>query len=132
MTAAGRKRYRKKCGAVVTAVQLDLDTQGFSYNKWGGQQCCKAGDWLVNNQGECYTIDQRSFADTYTRVSPGVYEKTQLVWAEIAGRAGTVNTREGSTDYSAGDYIVYNNAEGSDAYAVSKITFEQSYEPVAE
>src|SRR5215831_2695516 len=45
-----RRRYKKKPTAFVTAVQLDLDTEGFTYNKWGGKQVCKRGDWLVDKQ----------------------------------------------------------------------------------
>src|SRR5262249_14965503 len=53
-----RRRYKKKPTAFVTAVQLDLDTEGFTYNKWGGKQVCKRGDWLVDNNGGKYTVCQ--------------------------------------------------------------------------
>ena len=42
-----RKRYRKKEGQFVTAVRLDLDFDGLTYRKWGADQRCKPGDWLV-------------------------------------------------------------------------------------
>jgi hypothetical protein len=130
MSSKDGKQYRKKDSAVIMAVQLNLDTPGFIYEKWGGEQRCKSGDWLVDNQGDCYTIDQQTFADTYTPLSPGVYQKTQAVWAEVASKAGTVTTKEGSTDFKAGDYIVYNNADGSDAYAINKVTLEETYDLV--
>ena len=129
MPAKGPRHYRKKQDSVVTAVQLNLETEGFDYRKWGGVQHCKTGDWLVDNQGDCYTIDQKSFAETYSRVSPGVYHKTKTVLAEIATEAGTVATREGSSAYEAGDYLVYNEADGSDVYAVGRAKFEAMYEP---
>ena len=75
-----RRRYKKKPTAFVTAVQLDLDTEGFTYNKWGGKQVCKRGDWLVDNSGGKYTISQETFAKTYQLISPGVYLKTAPVW----------------------------------------------------
>jgi hypothetical protein len=40
-----------------------------------------------------------------------------------------VRTKEGSTHYEAGDYLVYNQQDGGDAYAVSKRAFERMYEP---
>ncbi len=130
MPTQAPRRYRKKQDSVITAVQLNLETEGFNYRKWGGEQHCKAGDWLVDNQGDCYTVDQESFADTYSRVSPGVYRKTKMVLAAVATEAGTVATREGFTAYEAGDYLVYNNGEGADVYAVAGAKFEEMYEPV--
>jgi len=47
-----RRKYKKKPTSFITAVQLDLDTEGFTYNKWGGKQVCKKDDWLVNNNGD--------------------------------------------------------------------------------
>ena len=41
---ATRKRYRKKGNTSVTAVQLKLDTEDFSYRKWGAEQHCKQGE----------------------------------------------------------------------------------------
>ena len=47
-----RERYVKKHTQFVVAVELDLDTAGFTYQKWGGTQTCKPGDWIVNNDGD--------------------------------------------------------------------------------
>jgi hypothetical protein len=123
-----RHRYRKKPTSFVTAVQLDLETEGFTYSKWGGKQVCRRGDWLVNNNGDTYTVSQESFAQTYSMLSPGVYCKSAPVWAEVAKAAGKIKTKEGETQYETGDYIVYNEEDGSDAYAVSREKFESMYE----
>ena len=64
-----RRRYRKKTTSSVTAVHLDLDTTGFTYRKWGAEQRCKQGDWIVDNDGDVYTVDADVFARTYRRVS---------------------------------------------------------------
>lgn len=125
-----RKTYRKRDNHPVIAVQLDLDTEGFSYRKWGAEQRCKPGDWIVSNGGETYTIDKESFAATYEMVSPGLYRKTGLVYAEQAAGDGSVATREGVSAYKAGDYLVSNNPDGSDAYCVSAEIFEGMYEEV--
>lgn len=124
-----RKRYRKKAGAAVSAVRLDLDTDGFTYRKWGGMQSCKPGDWLVDNGGDIYTVDVDTFANTYTEISPGRFVKTAEVWAEIAEQDGVIKTLEGETRYSAGDYVVYNDRQGMDGYAVDREAFESMYEP---
>jgi hypothetical protein len=123
-----RRKYKKRADFFITAVRLDLDTEGFTYRKWDGVQTCKAGDWLVNNRGDTYTIDGESFARTYREISPGVFVKHAEVWADIAESAGTIKTKEGETRYQAGDYLVYNDGSGEDCYAVSKATFESQYE----
>jgi hypothetical protein len=125
-----REQYRKRSSQFVIAVQLDLETEGFRYEKWGGTQRCKPGDWLVNNNGDTYTVDRETFARTYKSTGPGTYTKVTTVWAEIASEAGEVKTKEGATRYKAGDYIVFNEPNGGDAYAVSKATFEKTYERV--
>lgn len=76
---AERHKYKKKPTSFITAVQLDLDTDGFTYNKWGGAQVCKRGDWLVDNAGDKYTVSADSFAKTYDYLSPGVYTKSAPV-----------------------------------------------------
>jgi hypothetical protein len=124
-----RRRYRKRPDQYVVAVQLTLDTPGFSYRKWGGEQRCKRGDWLVDNGGEVYTVDERVFARTYRHVGRGAYVKTTPVWAEVATRAGSVATKEGTSHYEAGDYLVSNDEQGSDAWCVARAKFESMYEP---
>jgi hypothetical protein len=124
-----RQRYRRKPDQTVVAVQLRLDTEGFTYRKWGGEQRCKAGDWLVDNDGEVYTVDQESFALTYRHVGKGAYVKSAPVWAEVASEDGSVATKEGRSAYRQGDYLVSNNEDGSDAYAISSEKFLVQYEP---
>ena len=123
-----RQRFRRKPGQPVVAVQLKLDIDGFTYRKWGAEQRCKARDWLVDNAGEVYTVDADSFALTYAAEGLGTYVKTGKVWAEQAAAAGRVSTKEGSTGYEAGDWLVSNEEDGSDSYAVSAKKFEESYE----
>jgi hypothetical protein len=129
-----RHKYVKRPDQAVRATQLLLDTEGFTYRKWGGEQRCRAGDWLVNStdgQGavEAYTVAADSFARTYRHVGAGAYLKVTPVWAAAADAAGTVATKEGWTAYQPGDYLVSNHEDGSDAYAVTKARFEQMYEP---
>ncbi|MDA1014149.1 MAG: hypothetical protein O3A00_06810 [Planctomycetota bacterium] len=128
MTMKDRRRYRKKSNQFVTAVQLALDTDGFVYRKWGSEQRCKQGDWLVDNAGEVYTIDRESFEQTYRRESPGVYVKKSTVWAEVTKQAGSVETKEGTSHYQAGDYLVSNQADGTDAYCINSESFDAMYE----
>jgi hypothetical protein len=122
-----RRRYRKKPDQYIIAIQLQLETEGFSYLKWGSEQRCKKGDWLVDNDGDIYTIDDSVFAATYHEVEPGRYVKAAPVWAEIAQTDGAIATKEGVSNYKAGDYIVYNNEDGTDRYCVSAAKFEKMY-----
>ncbi len=122
------RQYRRRERTFVTAVRLDLDTEGFTYQKWDGTQRCKRGDWLVNNRGDVYTIDADTFECTYQMVSPGLYEKVAPVWAEVAAEPGTIPTKEGSTAFLAGDYLVFNAPDCKDGYAMKAETFRQLYE----
>src|SRR5215468_3915892 len=124
-----RRKYFKRGGLPVVAIQLDLDTSGFRYRKWGGEQSCKKGDWIVNNSGDVYTVDYETFARTYKAESLGLYRKIGPVWAEVADQNGAIKTKEGATHYEAGDYLVFNDEEGNDGYAVTAASFEKMYEP---
>jgi len=123
-----RLKYVKRANQAVVAVQLALDTAGFTYQKWGDTQRCKAGDWIVSNNGDVYTVDQETFKRTYSQVDDARYVKITPVWAEVAPEEGSVNTKEGATHYRAGDYLVFNEEHGGDAYAVEAGKFETMYE----
>lgn len=121
-------RYRRRPDQTVTAVQLKLDTEGLRYRKWGDDQLAKPGDWLVDNAGDVYTVDAESFASTYRKVGRGAFVKSTPVWAERVNVAGSVATKEGHTNYAAGDWLVSNREDGTDAYAISAAEFEAMYE----
>lgn len=127
---AKRRKYLKRANRPVIAVPLALETGGFTYEKWGSTQRCKQGDWIVQNNGEIYTVDRDVFARTYREVQPGSYVKTTPVWAELATESGHVRTKEGLTHYDAGDYLVFNEEQGGDPYAVKADSFAAMYEPI--
>jgi len=122
------KRYRSRSQNFVVAVQFNLDIPEFTYNKWGAEQRCKRGDWLVDNDGDVYSVDREVFARTYRLRSPGVYVKSSRVWGEVAGQDGSIATKEGRSHYEKGDYLVYNNEDRSDGYAMSASKFASLYE----
>jgi hypothetical protein len=127
-TMQTRQAYVKRSTEFVVAVKVDLETEGFTYRKWGAWQTCKAGDWLVNNAGDTYTVDGDTFVRTYRSSGAGTYVKTTPVWAETASAAGEMPIKEGKTHHEAGDYLVYNEPDGGDGYAVPKAVFERMYE----
>lgn len=127
MSDSTRRRYVRRPDSPVAAVRLLLETDGLTYRKWGGEQRAKRGDWIVDNDGDVYSVDAESFARTYRQVATGAYVKTTPVWAERAGSAGSVATKEGVTHYQAGDYVVSNDSGGSDAYAIDAAKFEALY-----
>ncbi len=124
-----RQRFRRKPDQAVSAVRLALAFDTLTYQKWGGSQCARPGDWLVDNEGDVYTVAADTFARTYQSVGPGRWIKATPVWAQQATRSGSVVTQEGRTQYQAGDWLVSNGEDGSDAYAVGAGKFEQMYEP---
>lgn len=120
-------RFRRRAKTQVVAIQLTLDMNPLIYQKWGNQQTAKSGDWLVSNAGDTYTVNEQSFAKTYRQVSEGVFEKAADVWACEAEKAGSISTSEGRTHYQAGDYLVANDPDGADVYAISADKFHQLY-----
>lgn len=122
------RRYRRRAGQPVTAIQLTLDFQFLEYEKWGGVQRAKPGDWLVENDGEVYTVDGETFTRTYQEVSAGRYQKSGVVFAAVVDRAGTIRTKEGWTAYEAGDFVVFNESGRRDGYAMPAGKFESLYD----
>jgi hypothetical protein len=131
MRNSQRQRYIRRPDKPVTAVRLALDTDGFFYQKWGSKQHAKSGDWIVDSDGDVYTVDADVFARTYRQTDEraGTYVKTTPIWAERASHAGSIQTKEGVTHYDAGYYIVSNNEDGSDKYAVAEEKFDSLYTP---
>jgi hypothetical protein len=126
-TPTTRRRFIPKADRAVVAIRLPLDADGLVYRKWGGEQRAKPGDWLVDNDGDVYTVDADVFARTYRQTGHGLFVKTTPVWAERAQQAGSVGTKEGSTRFEAGDYVVSNSPDGDDAYAISAARFDALY-----
>lgn len=123
------RRYRRRPDQAVSAVQLNLETDGLRYRKWGAEQRANQGDYLVDNAGEVYTVARASFERTYRNISPGRFLKVTPIWAQQATRTGALETLEGATHYVPGDYLVSNAADGSDQYAIEQSKFEAMYEP---
>ena len=126
-----RRKYRRKPSSVVTAVRVDLDMSGFTYRKWGAEQRCKRGDWIVESDGDVYTVDGDVFARTYRPITAGVYLKITPIWAEVAESAGSIETKEGRSHYASGDYLVFNEEDGGDGYCVKREKFEAMYDPAS-
>lgn len=122
------RRYRRRPDQAISAVQLNLDTPGLFYRKWGSDQHGKQGDWLVDNAGEVYTVERVSFERTYRCVSPGRYIKVAPVYACQMQSSGQVRTKEGVSHYGPGDYVVCNEPDGADQYAVAHARFHAMYE----
>lgn len=123
------KEYRRRPTATVVAIQMNLQMTGLLYEKWGGLQIGKPGDWLVENAGEVYTVDKDSFARTYTPAGArGNFVKRAPVWAMKAEGDGKVKTKEGYSDYKRGDMLVWNNPDQSDGYCMSQEKFFELYD----
>jgi len=118
----------------VPTVALQLIDIGVTYEKWGGVQEAKPGDWVMNKGGETFTCDGKVFANTYRpltdengEVIPHTYFKHAVIEAEQATGDGVIKTLEGESAYVAGDYIVTN--PDSDQYPIERSKFEGLYEP---
>jgi len=125
---AGVSTYRQRESAQVTAIQLNLEMEAFTFRKWGALQTCRPGDWIVERNGSVHTVAADSFARTYKKIGPATYVKQATVWAVPAASAGVIATKEGETHYKQGDVLVWNDKEGTDGYAIRKDIFESLYE----
>ncbi len=123
------RKYTRRADTAVTAIQLTLELEGFTYRKWGGVQRARTGDWLVKRDEDVYTVDQTSFAKSYKPLGGAQYIKAQPVWAREADKDGRISTKEGATDYKAGDMLVFNDAEQRDGYAMPRAKFDKLYQP---
>lgn len=55
-----------KYNSIFVPVQaIQLTDISISYEKWGGIQQAKKGDWLLSKNGEQYTCEETIFAKTY-------------------------------------------------------------------
>ena len=106
------------------AIQLDI---ALSYEKWGGPQSAKIGDWLLSKAGETYTCEAVVFASTYRPLAcrEGWFYKRAEIDAEVALVSGTIKTIEGESSYEAGDFIITN--PGGDQYCIGQAEFGELY-----
>ena len=123
------RKYTRRANTAVSAIQLTLDLESFTYRKWGDVQTAHAGDWLIKRGDDVYTVEEASFAKSYEPLEDGRYIKTQPVWARRADEDGTIKTKEGETHYKAGDMVVFNDQDETDGYAMSLTKFQSLYEP---
>lgn len=127
------KKYAIKDNQGIVAIQmnLELETDEFRFEKWGGTQTCKRNDWLVHNllDGDTYVVDGREgvFNRTYRPCGPGRYRKVGHVYAVRADEAGRIATKEGETAYRVGDYVVGDRPEGGNFYAMEPDKFHEKY-----
>jgi hypothetical protein len=94
-------------------------------------QTCKGGDWIVDRDGSVHTVSADTFARTYRQIGPATYVKQGVVWAAPASCDGAIATKEGETHFKQGDFLVWNDPEGNDGYAIAKDVFASLYEPAS-
>ena len=128
---SGLEQYRPREAATVLALRLDLELQCFQYEKWGGKQQARRGDWVVDKDGDVYTVTDSNFSRTYRLVRPGLYRKDAPVWACLAPSDGVVPSEEGSTAYQEGDYVVFHLPEDDLGWAMRAEEFLRTYEAVS-
>ncbi len=122
------KEYVPKAQATAIAVQINLDIEGFTYMKWGAEQRCSRGDWLVDNYGDVYTVTDKTFTTTYRMERPGLYRKIASVWARVAQTKGTIRSEEGETEYEPGDYVAFHAPDAELGWAVPPLKFLERYD----
>lgn len=109
---------------VVKAEQLRADRAWET--RRGGRLVGRAGDWLVSEDGDHWTVTAEVFAQTYKPTDVhGHYRKTARVRAVRMARRFLVETLEGPVPGEANDWLVQN--PGGDAWPIDAKTFERRY-----
>lgn len=121
-------KYYKKGTVVAVQINLDLKDGVFKFEKWGDTQTAKKGDWLINNNGEIYTCDNKVFQDTYREATKGNYYKFSTIEAVEATEDCQIKTLEGISHCKKGDFIVTNI--GGDQYFIEREKFFNMYEEI--
>ncbi|MBW0015673.1 RyR domain-containing protein [Mycobacterium sp.] len=65
-----------------------------------------AGDWAVREDGKLWSVREDIFRDTYEPAGDGLWRRKGLVQARPAHPGETVDTLEGPTTASGGDWVV--------------------------
>ena len=117
----------KRPDQAVHARRLDLDTDGFTYRKWGGQQRCKAGDWIVSSDGDTYTLDAKTFARNYRHLKDGAYLQPHAGLGRTGDR-GRRGADEGRRHQVSGWRLSgLEPGRRRRGYAVAKAKFERTF-----
>ena len=119
----GARRYRGT--AVVRAVRLTAPRVWRTGR--GSELSAAAGDWLVSDGAEEWTVAAEVFARSYRALPDGRYVKDADVWAVRADRAGEVSTLEGPVRNEAGDWVL--RGVDGELWTVTDAYFRSHYEP---
>lgn len=84
-----------------------------------------AGDWIVSDGVDWWTVDAGVFADTYTRVTGDRYRKTALITAVRIVDAFAVSTLEGLATGAGGDWLARN--PGGECWPITNEQFRRRY-----
>lgn len=119
----GARRYRPT--AVVRATRLA------SPRVWrtarGSALSAAAGDWLVTDGAEEWTVAPDIFRRTYRRLADGRFVKQEPVRAARLDRSAEVPTLEGVARAEAGDWVLC-GVDG-ELWTVTDTFFRAHYEP---
>ena len=119
---AGGRSYRSV--AVVDAVRLTEDSEWATAN--GDPLSASAGDWMLSDGGDHWSVAPDVFAASYEPVGDGRYAKTATVTAIQLTAPFAVDTLEGVATGAAGDWLVRNPT--GECWPVPAETFSKRYE----
>jgi hypothetical protein len=122
LLARGRS-YRSV--SVVTAQRLPDDYEWTTPN--GDALSAVAGDWLLSDGADQWSVADDVFAKSYRPIGDGRYEKTATVIAVRLDEPFAVQTLEGVATGAAGDWLVRNPT--GESWPIPAATFAKRYEP---
>lgn len=126
------KQYERRPDGLIIAIQirLDLEAGGIAYRKWDSEQWGKRGDWLINDDGDTYTVSAENFANDYELSESGLYRNTAKVWAEEATGSGFVEIRGGTAPFVEGNMLVFSDPDRKEGQVFFYNKFNRLYRPV--
>lgn len=109
--------------SVVRVIQLDAP---LTWNAdHGSTMQAQPGDWLVQSEGDTWSVEDGIFRVTYEHLRDDLYRKVTPVLAVELPAAGTVLSREGMVEAEQGDLLVCNVT--GECWSMPKEKFFQRY-----
>lgn len=119
----GDRTFRR----VGTVLSYQLDTDHEWTTSGGDVLVGRAGDWLVSNDSDMWTVAADVFERTYEQLPNGRWRKTALITAVRATERTTIQTLEGPAVAEVGDWIATNPT--GESWPIKADTFARHYVP---
>ena len=111
---------------IANPVKAQKLTDTFQWQSTDGNNLVgEKGDYLIESDGNRWTVQPEIFEKTYSENSDGTFTKTAQVIAVKVNAALTINTLEGESVVHEGDYLLC--GESADVWSIDSTNFVKKY-----